>query len=141
MDKGSSLIPCVLYRDAPAAIAWLGEVFGLREQLRAPGEDGSIHHAQLLHGHGMLMLGTLRDGGYAGNLREIPRASTWCWRMSTAPMPAYSAPAARSLFRSRTRNTAAAASPAATSRVSCGAWAATIPGAGSPQALKPAAWG
>jgi uncharacterized glyoxalase superfamily protein PhnB len=70
MDKGSSLIPCVLYRDASAAIAWLGEVFGLREQLRVPGEDGGIHHAQLLHGHGMLMLGTLRDGGYAGNLRD-----------------------------------------------------------------------
>ena len=70
MDKGSSLIPCVLYRDAPAAIAWLGEVFGLREQLRVPGEDGSIHHAQLLHGNGMLMLGTLRDGNYAGNLRD-----------------------------------------------------------------------
>jgi uncharacterized glyoxalase superfamily protein PhnB len=70
MDKGSSLIPCVLYRDAPAAIAWLGEVFGLREQLRVPGEDGSIHHAQLLHGNGMLMLGTLRAGDYAGNLRD-----------------------------------------------------------------------
>lgn len=70
MDKGSSLIPCVLYRDAPAAIAWLGEVFGLREQLRVPGEDGSVQHAQLVHGRGMLMLGTLKSGEYGCNLRD-----------------------------------------------------------------------
>ena len=70
MDKGSSLIPCVLYRDAPAAIAWLGEVFGLREQLRVPGEDGSVQHAQLVHGGGMLMLGTLKSGEYGCNLRD-----------------------------------------------------------------------
>lgn len=70
MDKGSSLMPCLLYRDAPAAIAWLVEVFGLREQLRVPGEGNSIQHAQLVHGGGMLMLGSLKDGDYGRNLRE-----------------------------------------------------------------------
>ena len=70
MDKGSGLIPCLLYRDAPAAIAWLAEVFGLREQLRVPGEDGGIVHAQLVHGGGMLMLGSLKDNEYGRNLRE-----------------------------------------------------------------------
>ncbi|WP_068829409.1 VOC family protein [Pseudomonas sp. BMS12] len=70
MDPRSTLIPCVLYRDAAMAIAWLCEVFELREQLRVPGPDGSIQHAQLVHGGGMLMLGSLQDGEYGRHLRE-----------------------------------------------------------------------
>jgi uncharacterized glyoxalase superfamily protein PhnB len=70
MDKASSLIPCLLYRNAPAAIAWLVEVFELREQLRVPSADGTIQHAQLLNGGGMLMLGSLKDGDYGSHLRE-----------------------------------------------------------------------
>ncbi|MBC9249813.1 glyoxalase [Pseudomonas alcaligenes] len=73
MERGSSLIPCVLYRDAPAAIAWLCQVFGLREHLRVSAGNGLIEHAQLLHEHGMLMLGSLKDGDYGKQMRE-PRA-------------------------------------------------------------------
>lgn len=70
MDPRSTLIPCVLYRDAAMAIAWLCEVFELREQLRVPGSDGRIQHAQLVHGGGMLMLGSLHDDGYGRHMRE-----------------------------------------------------------------------
>ncbi|MEO4047321.1 VOC family protein [Pseudomonas sp. CAU 1711] len=70
MDQASTLIPCVLYRDAPMAMAWLCQVFGLREQLRVPGEGGSIQHAQLVHGGGMLMLASLKEGEYGRHLRD-----------------------------------------------------------------------
>lgn len=70
MDKGSSLIPVVLYRDAPAAITWLCQVFGFREQLRVSAGNGRIEHAQLRHGNGMLMLGSLKDSGFGQHMRE-----------------------------------------------------------------------
>lgn len=70
MERGSSLIPCVLYRDAPAAIDWLCRVFGFREQLRVSAGNGRIEHAQLLHGSGMLMLGSLKGGDYGSEMRE-----------------------------------------------------------------------
>lgn len=70
MDKGSSLIPCLLYRNAPAAIAWLVEVFELHEQLRVSGDHGAVQHAQLVHRGGMLMLGSLQEGDYGRHLRE-----------------------------------------------------------------------
>ncbi|HSC83809.1 MAG TPA: VOC family protein [Pseudomonas sp.] len=70
MQRGSSLIPCVLYRDASAAIAWLCQVFGFREQLRVSAGNGLIEHAQLTHGTGMLMLGSLKGGDYGREMRE-----------------------------------------------------------------------
>ena len=70
MDRGSSLIPVLLYRDAPTAITWLCQVFGFREHLRVSAGNGKIEHAQLLHGSGMLMLGSLRDNNFGRHLRE-----------------------------------------------------------------------
>ncbi|MEK1907275.1 MAG: VOC family protein [Pseudomonas sp.] len=70
MERGSSLIPCVLYRDAPAAITWLCRVFGFHEQLRVSAGNGLIEHAQLIHGSGMLMLGSLKDNDYGRQMRE-----------------------------------------------------------------------
>ena len=40
-------------------IQWLCEVFGFEQQLIVPNEDGSIAHAQLSFGNGMIMLGTI----------------------------------------------------------------------------------
>lgn len=70
MEQGSSLIPVILYRDAPAAITWLCQIFGFREQLRVSAGNGQIEHAQLLHGSGMLMLGSLKDSGFGQHMRE-----------------------------------------------------------------------
>lgn len=54
----ANVIPCLRYRDAPAAIDWLCETFGFEKQLVVPGENGSIAHAQLSFGNGMIMLGS-----------------------------------------------------------------------------------
>ncbi len=55
------VIPCLRYRDAPAAIKWLCEAFGFAEHLVVPDGNGGIAHAQLTLGQAMIMLGTARD--------------------------------------------------------------------------------
>lgn len=40
-------IPCLAYRDAPAALAFLCRAFGFEESLRFPMPDGRIGHAEL----------------------------------------------------------------------------------------------
>jgi uncharacterized glyoxalase superfamily protein PhnB len=68
---GSTLIPCLRYRDAPAAIDWLCRVFGFEKQLVVPGENNTIMHAQLKSSHGMLMLGSVTDSAYQ-RLMKMP---------------------------------------------------------------------
>ena len=67
----SPVIPTMRYRDAPAAIDWLCRVVGFSRHLVVPGEDGSIAHAQLTLGDGMIMLGSERDDAY-GQLMRVP---------------------------------------------------------------------
>jgi uncharacterized glyoxalase superfamily protein PhnB len=55
----ATVIPCLRYRDAPAAIEWLCATFGFEKQLVVPNDDGSIAHAQLTFGNGMIMLGSV----------------------------------------------------------------------------------
>ncbi|WP_022682435.1 VOC family protein [Sphingobium bisphenolivorans] len=61
---GSPVIPCLRYADAPAAISFLYDAFGF--ELRACYEDEDnpriVHHAELVRGEGMIMLGSARDG-------------------------------------------------------------------------------
>ncbi len=59
----ATVIPGLRYRDAPAAIDWLCEAFGFEKNLVVPNEDGTIAHAQLSFGNGMIMLGSVRDEG------------------------------------------------------------------------------
>ena len=40
VDTGAKLIPCLRYRDAPAAIDWLCKTFGFERHLVVPGEQG-----------------------------------------------------------------------------------------------------
>jgi uncharacterized glyoxalase superfamily protein PhnB len=70
MPDRSSIIPCLRYRDAPAAIDWLCRVFGFSAQLVVPGEAGSIAHAQLVLGAGMVMLGSVQDNEYGRSIRQ-----------------------------------------------------------------------
>ncbi len=60
----TTIIPGMRYRDAPAAIDWLCDVLGFERHLVVPNEDGTIAHAQLVRGNGMVMLGSARDGEY-----------------------------------------------------------------------------
>src|SRR5262249_23391287 len=70
-DTRVTVIPCLRYRDAPAAIQWLCRVFGFEEQLVVPNEDGTIAHAQLSFGNGMIMLGSAADSEF-GRLMKLP---------------------------------------------------------------------
>jgi uncharacterized glyoxalase superfamily protein PhnB len=66
----TNVIPCMRYRDAPAAIEWLCDTFGFETQLVVPNEDGSIAHAQLAFGNGMIMLGSAFDTEYGRLLKQ-----------------------------------------------------------------------
>ncbi|MFK3738138.1 VOC family protein [Massilia sp. TN1-12] len=68
----SIAIPCLRYRDTPAAIDWLGEVFGFACQVAVPGMDGAIAHAQLTLGGGMIMLGTVTEDDDYGRVLVQP---------------------------------------------------------------------
>ena len=57
----ATVIPCLRYRDAPAAIEWLCENFGFEKLLVVPNDDGTIAHAQLSFGNGMIMLGSVLE--------------------------------------------------------------------------------
>jgi uncharacterized glyoxalase superfamily protein PhnB len=57
----STVIPGLRYRNAPAAIDWLCHTFGFERQLVVPMPDGSIAHAQLRLGGGMIMLGSIHE--------------------------------------------------------------------------------
>jgi uncharacterized glyoxalase superfamily protein PhnB len=58
MDTRATLIPCLRYRDAPAAIDWLCRVFGFDKHAVYEGPGNTIAHAQLSFGNGMVMLGS-----------------------------------------------------------------------------------
>lgn len=69
----TTVIPTMRYNDAAAAIEWLCEAFGFEKHLVVPGEDGTIAHAQLVFGNGMVMLGSARATDF-GNLQKPPSA-------------------------------------------------------------------
>ena len=70
-DTIATVVPCLRYRDARAAIAWLCEVFGFERRLVVDGEDGTVVHAELSFGNGMIMLGSVRpDSGYGALLAQ-----------------------------------------------------------------------
>lgn len=68
----ANIIPTMRYRDAAAAIEWLCRAFGFEEHLVVPGDAGTIAHAQLVLGDGMIMLGSARDDAW-GALVKPPR--------------------------------------------------------------------
>ena len=55
----ATIIPVLRYRDAPAAIEWLCKVFGFEKRMVVPHQDGSVAHAQLSFGNGMIMLASV----------------------------------------------------------------------------------
>jgi uncharacterized glyoxalase superfamily protein PhnB len=67
----STVVPCLRYRDAPAAIEWLCRAFGFEKHLVVPGPNGTVAHAQLSFGNGMIMLGSVVDSEF-GQLMKQP---------------------------------------------------------------------
>lgn len=72
----STIIPALRYADAPAAIAFLEAAFGFVPTMVIEGEGGTIEHAQLAHGTGMIMLGSARDDDFGRLLGTDGRSSS-----------------------------------------------------------------
>src|SRR3989442_15521988 len=57
MEGFPQVTPYLLYEDVPAALDWLTTAFGFRERLRFAGSDGTVSHAEMEIGEGVIMLG------------------------------------------------------------------------------------
>jgi uncharacterized glyoxalase superfamily protein PhnB len=55
-----TIFPTLRYRDAPAAIEWLGRAFGFEPRMVVDGAEGTVAHAELTYDGAMVMLGTAR---------------------------------------------------------------------------------
>jgi uncharacterized glyoxalase superfamily protein PhnB len=88
----STVIPAMRYRDANAAIEWLCKAFGFEKHLVIPGENGTVAHAQLTFGNGMIMLSSDRDSEF-GRLMVHPDetggAETQCAYVIVAQIDAH----------------------------------------------------
>ena len=65
-DTVSTIIPCLRYRDALAAIDWLCRAFGFEKHAVHADDKGIVQHAQLVFGNGMVMLGSVANPGAWG---------------------------------------------------------------------------
>jgi uncharacterized glyoxalase superfamily protein PhnB len=65
----STVIPGHRYRNAPAAIDWLCQVFGFTRHAVYEGENGTVAHAELALGGGMIMLGSQKDDEIAASFK------------------------------------------------------------------------
>lgn len=66
----SNLIPCLRYRDVPAALHWLCRAFDFEQQRVVEDDQVGIIHAQLGFGSGMLMLGPVTESAYGRQVRQ-----------------------------------------------------------------------
>ena len=69
-EPRSTVIPAMRYKDAPAAIAWLCNVIGFERKAVYEGPNGTIGHAELSLGGGMIMLGSTKDDEYGRTLKS-----------------------------------------------------------------------
>jgi len=60
-NAGPTIYPFLRYDDAPAALGWLEKAFGFRRTMEVPGPNGTIAHAQMSFGTGVVMLGSSRE--------------------------------------------------------------------------------
>jgi uncharacterized glyoxalase superfamily protein PhnB len=69
----ATIIPSLRYRDCLAAIDWLISALGFEKQAVFVAPDNkTVQHAQLTFGNGMIMLGSVDNGGEAGKLMVQP---------------------------------------------------------------------
>ncbi len=66
----STVIPALRYLNAPAAIDWLCNVIGFTRHAVYEGENGTIGHAELTLGGGMIMLGSQKDDEHAARFKS-----------------------------------------------------------------------
>ena len=124
----ATVIPALRYRDAPAAIEWLCRTFGFEKHLVVPGEAGTIAHAELSFGNGMIMLGSVVETAFGRLMKqpdEIGGAETQSAYVVVNDADAVYARAkaagARIAIDIKDETTAAAAFRATTWKATCGA--------------------
>lgn len=59
-DLAPNIFPALKYNDGPAAVDWLTRVFGFEELMVVPGPGGTVAHAELRLGPGVVMVGSTR---------------------------------------------------------------------------------
>lgn len=78
-DTRVSLISCLGYKDADAAVEWLCRAFGFTEHAVYRNDDGKVVHAELTFGAGMVMLGPDQGGEFGMRFMTMPeRAGARC---------------------------------------------------------------
>lgn len=72
----SSIVPCLRYRDAEAAIHFLCHAFGFQEHAvnRNEAHPARIDHVELTYGDGMVMLGSVDNDSPFGSRMVQPEA-------------------------------------------------------------------
>jgi uncharacterized glyoxalase superfamily protein PhnB len=63
-------MPALRYHNAPAAIDWLCKVFGFARHALYANPDGTIAHAELTLGGGMIMLGSTKNDEYGRGFKS-----------------------------------------------------------------------
>jgi uncharacterized glyoxalase superfamily protein PhnB len=73
-DTRATVIPSFRYRDARTAMEFLIRAFGFEKRAAYEGKGGTIEHAELVFGNGMIMLGTARETGTGQYLKHPDEA-------------------------------------------------------------------
>jgi len=71
-NRGSTVISCLTYRDAPRMLQWLCEAFGFQRNAVYEDGIGGIAHAELTLGSGMIMMGSEKKDGAFAKLQSTP---------------------------------------------------------------------
>ncbi len=75
-DTAPNIFPALRYRDASAAIEWLCRAFGCERLMVHPDPEGTIAHAELALGAGVVMLGSTKSDPYGSRSpRELGEVS------------------------------------------------------------------
>src|SRR5436309_8629355 len=61
-DVMPNIFPALRYKNARAALEWLGRAFGFEQHMVVPGPEGTVAHAQLKLGPGVILLGSGKPG-------------------------------------------------------------------------------
>jgi uncharacterized glyoxalase superfamily protein PhnB len=70
--KAKSIIPCLGYKDALAAIEWLCNAFGFEKHQVFAKDDGVVEHAELKLGVVMIMMGSQKHDSPYSKLIKHP---------------------------------------------------------------------
>ena len=69
-ETRSTVISGMQYRNAADAIEWLCNVLGFARHAVYPGPNGTIGHAELTLGGGMVMLGSIRESEFSKYMKQ-----------------------------------------------------------------------